>query len=77
MTWSEFSSLLHGISPETSLGKMVQVRAEEDRELIKQFTKDQRAERNRWRTRQAEQMTEEDIEKQMQTLEKMIASAFG
>jgi hypothetical protein len=77
MSWQEFSSLLHGISSETALGRMVSIRAEEDREILKKFTTDQKAERNRWRTREASKISEEDMEKTMADLEKMFASAFG
>ena len=41
MTWDEFRDLLVGISPETPLGRIVSIRAEEDKEVLKHFTKEQ------------------------------------
>lgn len=77
MSWREFCGLLHGISADTALGKMVQIRAEEDKEVLKSFTSEQKAERSRWRARQATEYTEEELEKQMKNLEKMLANAFS
>ncbi|MBO1264375.1 hypothetical protein J3A84_04880 [Proteiniclasticum sp. SCR006] len=77
MSWKEFSALLHGISAETALGRMVNIRAEEDKEILKSFTADQKAERTRWRTSQATQIDEADMEKEMENLEKMFANAFS
>ncbi|WP_242694008.1 hypothetical protein [Proteiniclasticum aestuarii] len=56
---------------------MVNIRAEEDKEILKSFTADQKAERTRWRTSQATQIDEADMEKEMENLEKMFANAFS
>lgn len=77
MSWVEFSALLHGISADTALGKMVSIRAEEDKEILKSFTTDQKAERTRWRTSQATKVEEADMDMAMANLEKMFANAFG
>lgn len=77
MTWDEFSALLNGILPDSPLGKIVSMRSEEDKEVLKSFTQDQKAERTRWRTREATKIEEKDMDKVMENLEKMLASAFG
>lgn len=77
MTWKEFYSLLSGISSETALGRMISIRSEEDREVLKSFTTEQKSERSRWRASQANLLPETDIEMSMATLEQMLASAFG
>ena len=41
MTWSEFCTLLKGIMPETPLGQIVSIRSEEDKNMLKNFTKEQ------------------------------------
>ena len=51
MKWDEFRALLIGIGPETPLGRIVSVRAEEDEETLKYFTVEQNRIRNEWRTR--------------------------
>lgn len=50
MKWDEFRALLIGIGPETPLGRVVSVRAEEDEDVLKYFTVEQNRIRNEWRT---------------------------
>lgn len=76
MTWSEFSSLLSGIMPETPLGQIVAIRSEEDRDVLKNFTKDQHQIRNEWRSKQAKSMTEEDARESIKHLQDLFAKAF-
>lgn len=77
MKWNEFKALLAGISPETPLGRVVSIRAEEDKEVLKHFTKDQHRIRNEWRRRKAEQMTEENVEDALKELEMAFIAAFA
>lgn len=51
MKWAEFNALLIGIGPDTPLGRIVSVRAEEDKDVLKYFTAEQNRIRNEWRTR--------------------------
>lgn len=55
MKWDEFKSLLVGISPETPLGRIVAIRAEEDEEVLKYFTKEQMKIRSKWRNKVAKE----------------------
>ena len=55
MKWSEFSALLSGIGPDTALGRIVSIRAEEDEEMLKSFTSDMHRIRSEWRNRIARQ----------------------
>lgn len=48
MTYAEFSRLLSGLLPETPLGKVVTIRSETDRNILKNFTKDQLKIRSEW-----------------------------
>ena len=41
VSWDEFRSLLAGISPDTVLGRMVAIRSETDKNVIKHFSRDQ------------------------------------
>ena len=63
MKWSEFRDLLVGLGPDTALGRIVAIRAEDDKEVLKHFTKDQRRIRNAWRSRQAKQVKQEDMDR--------------
>ena len=46
--------------PETPLGQVVSIRAEEDPEIIKCFNDEQRRIRDEWRSRQSSGMSESD-----------------
>lgn len=56
MPWSEFSTLLSGIMPDTPLGKVVSIRSETDKDALKNFTKDQHKIRNEWINRNNKKM---------------------
>lgn len=77
VTWDEFRSLLAGIAPETPLGRMVAIRSETDKGVIKNFTRDQKRIHDEWRNRKAESMGQEAYEQQMQYLEQMMAAMCG
>ena len=62
MKWSEFSALLVGIGPDTPLGRIVAIRAEDDAEVLKNFTKEQNRIRNEWRSRRAKQISKKEME---------------
>ncbi len=51
MPWEEFKQLIVGIGPETPLGRIVQIRAENDTNRLKNFTPEQHRIRNEWRMR--------------------------
>lgn len=80
MKWSEFRDLLVGISPDTALGRIVAVRAEEDKDVLKLFTKEQKRIRNKWRNRKAKAMKPEQVEdflEQMKTAFIRMAGGDG
>jgi len=79
MSWDEFSSLLAGLLPETPLGYIVQIRSENDRERLKNFTPEQKRIRAAWRTRHMKnvQMNPEDAKKAIEQFEKMMAAMFS
>jgi len=74
MKWDEFKALLSGLSAETPLGRMVSIRAENDKDIIKGFTKEQKRIRNEWRDRTAQTMSKENFEQAMVGFEKMFES---
>lgn len=61
MKWSEFSALLAGIGPDTPLGRIVAIRAEDDAEVLKNFTREQKRIRNEWLSRRAKQVSEKEM----------------
>ncbi|MNO99055.1 hypothetical protein D3C76_908180 [compost metagenome] len=79
MTWDEFCTLLAGIMPETPLGQIVQIRSENDREKLKNFSPEQHRIRNEWRARGIKQAQWTDGEKAnaVQEFQNIIKQAFG
>ena len=57
MTWGEFCTLLAGLGPETPLGRVVGIRAESNKDMLKNFTPDQHRIRSEWRSREARRIT--------------------
>lgn len=79
MDWKEFCNLLAGLGPKTPLGSIVAIRAENDREVLKRFTPDQKRIRDEWRYRHSgvENMTEAEKAASVTSLKAMFAKAFG
>jgi len=78
MQWDEFRALLAGISSETALGRVVAIRAENDKNILKNFTPEQHRIRNSWKKRQAQIRTEEDLKNVLDGFkEAFIAMAGG
>ena len=65
VSWDEFKALIAGLSPETALGRVVAIRSETDKDIIKHYTKDQRCIYDDWRNREMKEMDEETFEKEM------------
>lgn len=49
MPWSEFVSLLSGLGPNTSLARLVEIRLEDDKDILSNFTPAQMRIRNEYR----------------------------
>lgn len=78
MKWSEFKALLCGLSPETPLGRIVSIRAEDDKEILKHFTKEQKRIRSEWRNRKAQKVSKEELAAMLEQLKQgFIAMAGG
>lgn len=79
MSWSEFCTLLKGIMPETPLGQIVSIRSEEDKDMLKHFTKEQHKIRNDWRNRvnPIRDMSNEEKEEEIKKVQEIFEKAFG
>ena len=66
MSWREFSYLINGLSGETPLGRIVRIRAENDPEVLKKFSKEEKQIRNDYRRRMAKQLPQQDVENAME-----------
>jgi len=81
LSWPEWSKLVSGLMDDTPLGRVVAVRSERDRKMLEKFTPQQRKMRSEWsafRARKAAKaFTGEQLRRQMDDLEQMMAKAFG
>lgn len=80
MSWGEFITLLSGLMPETPLGKVISIRSENDKEILKHFTKEQHRIRNEWRSRNIKKlvtMDKEEAERQIKEFQEIMRKAFA
>lgn len=62
MSWREFSYYINGLGPDTPLGRIVAIRAEDDPEVLRSFTKDQQAIRSEYRRKIAKQKPKKEVD---------------
>lgn len=74
MKWYEFRALISGLNAETPLGRIVCIRAEEDKETLETFTKEMHSIRNKWRTKQAQKKDPHDTEKFLEEMKNIFIS---
>lgn len=77
MPWEEFKQLLSGISSDTPLGRVVSIRSETDRKVLRRFTKEQRRIRNEWMRRKVKRVSESDMNKILEGFKKMFTDMAG
>ena len=80
MKYSDWAKLVSGLMDDTPLGRIVQIRSEKDKEILKNYTPEQRRIRAEWasfRGSRCPSMSKEDARVQMAQLERTIASMFG
>ncbi|MBS7141658.1 MAG: hypothetical protein KH110_15420 [Clostridiales bacterium] len=77
VSWDEFKALIAGLSPETALGRVVAIRSETDKNVIKHFSRDQHRIYDAWQERGAKEMNQKTFEREMADLEHMLAAMCG
>lgn len=77
MKWDEFADLLSGLGPDTALGRIVSIRAEDNDEILKHFTPEQRRIRSEWRNKQAMKVSEEDRDKFLEAMKQAFIDMAG
>ena len=80
MSWGEFITLLNGLNSKTPLGKIVSIRSENDKDVLKYFTKEQHRIRSEWRSRNAKKLItidKKEAEKQIKAFQEMMKKAFN
>ena len=80
LKYSDWAKMVSGLMDDTPLGRVVAVRSEKDREMIRHMNKWQKQIRADWtafRTSSRLQVDVTEAKKQMAALEKMLAGLFG
>ena len=81
MKWDEFRDLLIGIGPDTALGRVVEIRAEDQKEILENFTPEQHRIRNAWRRKHARDLektvSKEEMDMAMDGIKNMFLSMAG
>lgn len=77
MKWDEFKSLLAGIGPETALGRIVSIRSEDDKDMLKHFSPEMKRIRSKWRSRIASSKPAEQTEAYLEALKQSFIKMAG
>ena len=72
MSWGEFATLLSGLMPDTPLGQIISIRSEKDKNIIKNFSKDQLRIRNEWLKRKAKNIDKQSYDDAMNSFKPMF-----
>ena len=77
MSWAELSSDISGLMGDTTLGNIVQIRSEDDRERLKNFTQDQKNIRWKYRMKMAKNVDQEEFKRTIADLQKAFKEMAG
>lgn len=79
LSYCDWAKLVSGLMNDTPLGKIVEIRSEDDSDIIKNMSAEQLAIRNEWHEFKVSQTvySKEEMKKQSDMLERMMASLFG
>lgn len=77
MPWEEFRQMLAGLGPNTVLARMVSIRTEEDEEMLKHFTPEQRRIRCEWRNRTAAKVSIKDRDVFLEQMKQAFITMAG
>lgn len=81
LSWADWSQLVAGLMEDTPLGRIVSIRLEDDPEVLRRLSPEQRRIRAEWREHQAQQTRltpadETEIKRQMTQLQQALKAAF-
>lgn len=77
MDWAELCSDISGLMGETPLGNIVQIRSEDDKERLKNFTQEQKNIRWKYRMKMAQNVDQEEFKKAIADLQKAFKEMAG
>lgn len=78
MDWVEFTTLLNGLTAETPLGRIIQIRSEDNQDIIDGFTQGEREIYNSWQNKQMElKYKNKSKEEVMKDIQNMFKGMFS
>lgn len=79
ISWTEVKVLISGLLADTPLGRVIQIRSENDKDVLKSFTPEMKKIRNEWRQKQANDRLKdkEKLDKTFENMEKMLEVLFS
>lgn len=77
MSWDEFRDLMSGLSADTALGQIVQIRTEQDKEVLENFTEQQKRIHSEWQNKAARQKSEHDTKNFILAMQKVFQEMAG
>lgn len=79
LSYNDWAKLVSGLMNDTPLGKIIEIRSEDDADIIKNMNSEQLAIRNEWQEFRMSQTvySKEEMKMQSEMLEKMMAELFG
>ena len=72
MSWCEFAYFVEGLSGDTPLGRVISIRAENDPDVIKEFTPTERRIRSEYRRKTAFKKPQKDVDKALDDFQQMF-----
>lgn len=77
MKWDEFSALLSGINHNTALGRVIAIRSETDKEVLKEFTPEMRKMRAEWLNINAKKVSIEERDRFLESMKNAFIGMAG
>lgn len=77
MDYAEFCNLVSGLMPDTPLGNIIKIRSEDDDEVLKHFTQEQKDIRWKYRNKIAKKISEEDFKNVIAEMQKAFKEMAG
>ena len=72
MPYSEFCSYLSGIMPDTPLGRIVSIRSETDKDVLKHFTPEQKKIRSEWQKHNVKRVSKSEMDEVLTNFQNMF-----
>lgn len=77
LSWAELSSDISGLMGDTPLGNVVQIRSQDDKDILKSFTKEQMEIRRKYRNKIAKKISKEEYNRVIAEFQKAFKEMAG